>query len=184
MADSAHKLPLTLVTSGYRDSVSAGMTEEKPKKKAFYLVRIKPMNNTEHANNNNVSFVIHCQIGKEIKHICSNCSRGKEAQDAEEVERLAAMRSESLVPGTHTPPIRRRSKFATIGRLFKPWKWRKKKSEKFKQTSAGLDLFKSSIRYFSSDVVLITAVGEKGGVSELSSDLAEYYRFPPEVLAS
>ena len=47
------------------------------------------------------------------------------------------MRSESLVPGTHTPPIRTRSKFATLGRLLKPWKWRKKKSEKFKQTSAG-----------------------------------------------
>ncbi|XP_029446529.1 phosphatase and actin regulator 1 isoform X2 [Rhinatrema bivittatum] len=58
---------------------------------------------------------------------------------AEEVERLAAMRSDSLVPGTHTPPIRRRSKFATLGRLFKPWKWRKKKSEKFKQTSAALE---------------------------------------------
>lgn len=56
---------------------------------------------------------------------------------AEEVERLAAMRSESLLSGTHTPPIRRRSKFATLGRLLKPWKWRKKKSEKFKQTSAG-----------------------------------------------
>ncbi|KAM5156959.1 phosphatase and actin regulator 1 isoform 2-T2 [Mantella aurantiaca] len=49
------------------------------------------------------------------------------------------MRSESLVPGTHTPPIRRRSKFATLGRIFKPWKWRKKKSEKFKQTSAALE---------------------------------------------
>lgn len=58
---------------------------------------------------------------------------------AEEVERLAVMRSDSLVPGTHTPPIRRRSKFATLGRLFKPWKWRKKKSEKFKETSAGED---------------------------------------------
>nr|XP_036867143.1 phosphatase and actin regulator 1 isoform X7 [Manis javanica] len=57
---------------------------------------------------------------------------------AEEVERLAAMRSDSLVPGTHTPPIRRRSKFANLGRIFKPWKWRKKKSEKFKHTSAGL----------------------------------------------
>lgn len=56
---------------------------------------------------------------------------------AEEVERLAVMRSDSLVPGTHTPPIRRRSKFATLGRLFKPWKWRKKKSEKFKEASAG-----------------------------------------------
>ncbi|XP_061884116.1 phosphatase and actin regulator 1-like isoform X1 [Entelurus aequoreus] len=60
-------------------------------------------------------------------------------ETAEEVERLAAMRSDSLVPGTHTPPIRRRSKFATLGRLFKPWKWRKKKSEKFKQTSAVLE---------------------------------------------
>nr|XP_056710171.1 phosphatase and actin regulator 1 isoform X1 [Euleptes europaea] len=60
-------------------------------------------------------------------------------QAAEEAERLAAMRSDSLVPGTHTPPIRRRSKFATLGRLFKPWKWRKKKSEKFKHTSAALE---------------------------------------------
>ncbi|XP_025062022.1 phosphatase and actin regulator 1 isoform X4 [Alligator sinensis] len=59
---------------------------------------------------------------------------------AEEVERLAAMRSDSLVPGTHTPPIRRRSKFATLGRIFKPWKWRKKKSEKFKHTSADGEL--------------------------------------------
>ncbi|TNN59928.1 Phosphatase and actin regulator 1 [Liparis tanakae] len=60
-------------------------------------------------------------------------------ETAEEVERLTAMRSDSLVPGTHTPPIRRRSKFASLGRLFKPWKWRKKKSEKFKQTSAVLE---------------------------------------------
>ncbi|XP_037553831.1 phosphatase and actin regulator 1 [Nematolebias whitei] len=60
-------------------------------------------------------------------------------ETAEEVERLASMRSDSLVPGTHTPPIRRRSKFATLGRLFKPWKWRKKKSETFKQTSAVLE---------------------------------------------
>uniref|UniRef100_A0A096LSG4 Phosphatase and actin regulator n=1 Tax=Poecilia formosa TaxID=48698 RepID=A0A096LSG4_POEFO len=61
------------------------------------------------------------------------------ANAAEEVERLSAMRSESLVSGTHTPPIRHRSKFATLGRLLKPWKWRKKKSEKFKQTSAALE---------------------------------------------
>ncbi|KAG5849868.1 hypothetical protein ANANG_G00076260 [Anguilla anguilla] len=126
--------------TGYRDDTSAGMSEEKAKKKAFYLVRVKSLNsNKQPASNSNMPFMIHCHIGKEIKHICSNCSRGNEAQDAEEVERLAAMRSESLVPGTHTPPIRRRSKFATLGRLFKPWKWRKKKSEKFKQTSAALE---------------------------------------------
>uniref|UniRef100_A0A671SN56 Phosphatase and actin regulator n=1 Tax=Sinocyclocheilus anshuiensis TaxID=1608454 RepID=A0A671SN56_9TELE len=61
----------------------------------------------------------------------NNCTEG--------AERLAAMRSDSLVPGTHTPPIRRRSKLASLGRLFKPWKWRKKKSDKFKQTSAVLE---------------------------------------------
>ncbi|XP_026856823.1 phosphatase and actin regulator 1 isoform X2 [Electrophorus electricus] len=60
-------------------------------------------------------------------------------QTVEGAERLAAMRSDSLVPGTHTPPIRRRSKLASLGRLFKPWKWRKKKSDKFKQTSAVLE---------------------------------------------
>uniref|UniRef100_H2MRX9 Phosphatase and actin regulator n=1 Tax=Oryzias latipes TaxID=8090 RepID=H2MRX9_ORYLA len=58
---------------------------------------------------------------------------------AEEVDRLAAMRSESFVSGAHTPPISQRSKFASLGRLLKPWKWRKKKSEKFKQTSAALE---------------------------------------------
>ncbi|XP_074523864.1 phosphatase and actin regulator 1 isoform X2 [Halichoeres trimaculatus] len=129
-------------------SVAVPVSEEqKPRKRrrAFCLTRIKTRSSSsgqqQHlpaANNNNMPFMIHCPIGKEIKHICSNC-RGAEEPDAEEVERLAAMRSDSLVPGTHTPPIRRRSKFATLGRLFKPWKWRKKKSEKFKQTSAVLE---------------------------------------------
>ncbi|KAM8746420.1 phosphatase and actin regulator 1 isoform 1-T1 [Acanthopagrus schlegelii] len=130
-------------------SVAAAVPgEQKPRKRrrAFCLTRMKSRNSSDAQeqhqpaanNNNNMPFIIHCQIGKEIKHICSNC-RGAEPLDAEEVERLAAMRSDSLVPGTHTPPIRRRSKFATLGRLFKPWKWRKKKSEKFKQTSAVLE---------------------------------------------
>ncbi|XP_062986469.1 phosphatase and actin regulator 1 isoform X3 [Elgaria multicarinata webbii] len=144
MADSAHARQPGMLSfsssSGRRDGSAPEKSEEKPKKRAFYLVRMKPLKEPiTTANNNNVSFVIHCHIGKEIKHICSNCSRGEETRDAEEVERLAAMRSDSLVPGTHTPPIRRRSKFATLGRLFKPWKWRKKKSEKFKHTSAALE---------------------------------------------
>ncbi|MBN3298961.1 PHAR1 regulator, partial [Amia calva] len=85
---------------------------------------------------------------------------------AEEVERLAAMRSESLVPGTHTPPIRRRSKFATLGRLFKPWKWRKKKSEKFKQTSAALER-KISMRQSREELIkrgVLKEIFEKGKV--------------------
>ncbi|KAM6918738.1 phosphatase and actin regulator 1-like isoform 1-T1 [Xenentodon cancila] len=122
-------------------------------------------------NNNNIPFTIHCQIGKEIKHICSNCSRGNDTQDAEEVERLAAMRSESLVSGTHTPPIHHRSKFATLGRLLKPWKWRKKKSEKFKQTSAALER-KMSLRQSRDELIkrgVLKEIFEKASVEFRSS---------------
>uniref|UniRef100_A0A8C6L7Y1 Phosphatase and actin regulator n=1 Tax=Nothobranchius furzeri TaxID=105023 RepID=A0A8C6L7Y1_NOTFU len=104
-------------------------------------------------------------------------------ETAEEVERLASMRSDSLVPGTHTPPIRRRSKFATLGRLFKPWKWRKKKSEKFKQTSAVLER-KMSTRQSREELIkrgLLKEVYEKGKhvsknlpLSLLSSGLNEF----------
>ncbi|XP_063075627.1 phosphatase and actin regulator 1-like isoform X2 [Engraulis encrasicolus] len=129
---------------GYRDNASttpAGVPVGKPKKKGFCLAKMMSLNHKKEAtshqhHNNNMPFMIHCHIGKEIKHICSNCSRGNDTQEAEEVERRSAMRPESFIPGAHNPPIRQRSKFATIGRLFKPWKWRKKKSEKFKQTSA------------------------------------------------
>lgn len=38
--------------------------------------------------------------------------------------------------GDSTP--KRKGKFSTLGKIFKPWKWRKKKSsEKFKETSEG-----------------------------------------------
>ncbi|XP_067308401.1 phosphatase and actin regulator 1 isoform X1 [Pseudorasbora parva] len=123
----------------------------KPKNKGFSLVRMMSLNYRKENKNpqqqqqqqhhhNNMPFMIHCHIGKEIKHICSNCSRGSHAQDAEEVEKLASIRSESLVP-----PVHCRSKFATLGRLFKPWKWRKTKSEKFKQRSTVLER-KMSVR--------------------------------------
>ena len=37
--------------------------------------------------------------------------------------------------GSRTPPVERRHKLSSLGRLFKPWKWkRKKKSEKFAET--------------------------------------------------
>ncbi|KAI1889205.1 hypothetical protein AGOR_G00176720 [Albula goreensis] len=177
MAGSAqtimHGTWFTTNIPGYRDSTSAVMSDDKPKKKAFYLVRMKSLNNNKQpAHNNNMPFMIHCHIGKEIKHICSNCSRGNEAQDAEEVERLAAMRSESLVPGTHTPPIRRRSKFATLGRLFKPWKWRKKKSEKFKQTSAALER-KISMRQSREELIkrgVLKEIFEKDGTVPVTKE--------------
>ncbi|XP_062337627.1 phosphatase and actin regulator 1-like isoform X2 [Osmerus eperlanus] len=162
------------LTTAYRENTPVAV--EKPKKKAFNLVKMMSLNHKKeqshpHHHNNNMPFMIHCHIGKEIKHICSNCSRGNDAQDAEEVERLAAMRSESLVPGTHTPPIRTRSKFATLGRLLKPWKWRKKKSEKFKQTSAALER-KMSVRQSRDELIkrgVLKEIFEKATVEFRSS---------------
>lgn len=90
MADCTHaRQPgmLAFSSSGCRQGSVSDMSGEKPKKKAFYLVRMKPLKDptttTTTTTNNNVSFVIHCHIGKEIKHICSNCSRGEEARDGE-----------------------------------------------------------------------------------------------------
>lgn len=41
--------------------------------------------------------------------------------------------------GGSTPPPKRKGKFSNLGKIFKPWKWRKKKSsEKFKETSEGV----------------------------------------------
>ena len=48
----------------------------------------------------------------------------------------AALRTNSLGSGARTPPLERKSKFSALGRLFKPWKWkRKKKSDKFEAAS-------------------------------------------------
>ncbi|CAL8369432.1 unnamed protein product [Lota lota] len=63
---------------------------------------------------------------------------------AEEVmNQQRVLRTGCLVTGVHTPPIRRNSKLATLGRLFKPWKWRKKKNEKLKQSSTDVALSSS-----------------------------------------
>lgn len=45
---------------------------------------------------------------------------------------------DSVDAGDTTPPTKRKSKFSGFGKIFKPWKWRKKKSsDKFKETSEG-----------------------------------------------
>uniref|UniRef100_A0A3P9HQA9 Phosphatase and actin regulator n=1 Tax=Oryzias latipes TaxID=8090 RepID=A0A3P9HQA9_ORYLA len=162
------------LTTGCRENTPVAV--EKPKKKAFSLVKIMSLSSRkghgQHPhNNNNMPFTIHCQIGKEIKHICSNCSRGNDTQDAEEVDRLAAMRSESFVSGAHTPPISQRSKFASLGRLLKPWKWRKKKSEKFKQTSAALER-KMSLRQSRDELI------KRGVLKEIFEKASVEFRSP------
>ncbi|XP_051953961.1 phosphatase and actin regulator 1-like isoform X1 [Xyrauchen texanus] len=143
-------------------SVSTASTDKPRKRRAFNLVKLRQ---SDAPGNNNTPFV----ISGHIKHICSNCSRGNEIWDVEGVERLAAMRSDSLVPGTHTPPIRRRSKLASLGRLFKPWKWRKKKSDKFKQTSAALER-KMSTRQSREELIKRGVLKEVYETDEVSVD--------------
>eukprot|EP00063_Salmo_salar_P069708 XP_014044543.1 PREDICTED: phosphatase and actin regulator 3-like [Salmo salar] len=46
---------------------------------------------------------------------------------------------EGVVSGVRTPPVRRISKLASLGQIFKPWKWRKKKNDKINQNSTALE---------------------------------------------
>ncbi|KAG6938588.1 phosphatase and actin regulator 3 [Chelydra serpentina] len=70
---------------------------------------------------------------------CAACAAPAAGENPDEMEQSPAIHSEYLVSGIRTPPVRRNSKLATLGRIFKPWKWRKKKNEKLKQTSAVLE---------------------------------------------
>lgn len=56
--------------------------------------------------------------------------------DDEAEQHQSTMAGEGGSTGDSTP--KRKGKFSTLGKIFKPWKWRKKKSsEKFKETSEG-----------------------------------------------
>ncbi|MBN3321785.1 PHAR3 regulator, partial [Atractosteus spatula] len=68
------------------------------------------------------------------------------------MDQQRALHSGCLVSGVRTPPIRRNSKLATLGRIFKPWKWRKKKNEKLKQSSTALER-KAAARQSRDDLV-------------------------------
>ncbi|KAM9723217.1 phosphatase and actin regulator 4B isoform 7-T10 [Menidia menidia] len=60
--------------------------------------------------------------------------------DDETEQHHSTMVGEGGSTGDSTPPPKRKGKFSTLGKIFKPWKWRKKKSsEKFKETSEELE---------------------------------------------
>ncbi|XP_070691179.1 phosphatase and actin regulator 4B isoform X4 [Pempheris klunzingeri] len=61
-------------------------------------------------------------------------------QDDEAERHHSTMVGEGGSTGDSTPPPKRKGKFSTLGKIFKPWKWRKKKSsEKFQETSEELE---------------------------------------------
>ncbi|XP_070691181.1 phosphatase and actin regulator 4B isoform X5 [Pempheris klunzingeri] len=63
-----------------------------------------------------------------------------ENRDDEAERHHSTMVGEGGSTGDSTPPPKRKGKFSTLGKIFKPWKWRKKKSsEKFQETSEELE---------------------------------------------
>uniref|UniRef100_A0A8C5JM81 Phosphatase and actin regulator n=1 Tax=Junco hyemalis TaxID=40217 RepID=A0A8C5JM81_JUNHY len=53
------------------------------------------------------------------------------------LDKASIANSDGPAPGSQTPPFKRKGKLSNIGKIFKPWKWRKKKtSDKFRETSA------------------------------------------------
>ncbi|KAK2821601.1 hypothetical protein Q7C36_020944 [Tachysurus vachellii] len=66
-------------------------------------------------------------------------ARAELAHRTDVMEQPRTLHSGCLVTGVRTPPIRRNSKLASLGRIFKPWKWRKKKNEKLRQGSTGTE---------------------------------------------
>ncbi|XP_059358587.1 phosphatase and actin regulator 1 isoform X4 [Carassius carassius] len=81
----------------------AGNAMEKPKNKGFSLIKMMSLNYRKEKNpqqqqhHNNMPFMIHSHIGKEIKHICSNCSRVSHAQDALERKMSVRQSREELI---------------------------------------------------------------------------------------
>uniref|UniRef100_A0A8D1CK03 Phosphatase and actin regulator n=1 Tax=Sus scrofa TaxID=9823 RepID=A0A8D1CK03_PIG len=57
------------------------------------------------------------------------------------LDKASIANSDGPTAGSQTPPFKRKGKLSTIGKIFKPWKWRKKKtSDKFRETSADGDV--------------------------------------------
>ncbi|XP_032999809.1 phosphatase and actin regulator 2 isoform X2 [Lacerta agilis] len=78
--------------------------------------------------------------------ICSCWQRERESTQCDNITRVDGIDKTSIAnsdgpnPGSRSPSFKRKGKLSTIGKIFKPWKWRKKKtSEKFKETSAVLE---------------------------------------------
>uniref|UniRef100_A0A3B4YCH0 Phosphatase and actin regulator 4 n=1 Tax=Seriola lalandi dorsalis TaxID=1841481 RepID=A0A3B4YCH0_SERLL len=78
--------------------------------------------------------------------------------------------------GGGTPPTKRKGKFSKMGRIFKPWKWRKKKpSEKFAETSIALER-KISVRKSRQELI---ARGVLKDIQENESNDVNHSKAPP-----
>ncbi|XP_032953785.1 phosphatase and actin regulator 2 isoform X4 [Rhinolophus ferrumequinum] len=83
--------------------------------------------------------------GRSQSDLSSCSSRGRPLRvhitgSVDGLDKASIANSDGPTPGSQTPPFKRKGKLSTIGKIFKPWKWRKKKtSDKFRETSAVLE---------------------------------------------
>ncbi|XP_069751442.1 phosphatase and actin regulator 4-like isoform X1 [Narcine bancroftii] len=111
-----------------------------------------------------------------VTNVCcyEDVEQGMENRVAEEEEQLPPVGSRNDVSGSNTSIARRKGKFPGFGKIFKPWKWRKKKSsEKFKETSAVLDR-KLSVRQSRAELV------KKGVLKEIPEQDGEINSKPAQ----
>ncbi|XP_077910767.1 phosphatase and actin regulator 2 isoform X6 [Halichoerus grypus] len=80
--------------------------------------------------------------GRSQSDLSSCSSRGRPLRvhisgSVDGLDKASVANSDGPTAGSQTPPFKRKGKLSTIGKIFKPWKWRKKKtSDKFRETSA------------------------------------------------
>uniref|UniRef100_A0ABM5G2S9 Phosphatase and actin regulator n=1 Tax=Pogona vitticeps TaxID=103695 RepID=A0ABM5G2S9_9SAUR len=92
----------------------------------------------------------------------SHLLRAPLSSSVDGIDKASIANSDGPAPGSQSPPFKRKGKFSTIGKIFKPWKWRKKKtSEKFLETSAVLER-KISMRQSREELI------RKGVLKEIS----------------
>ncbi|XP_049758546.1 phosphatase and actin regulator 2 isoform X2 [Elephas maximus indicus] len=83
--------------------------------------------------------------GRSQSDLSSSSSRGRPLRvhisgSVDGLDKASLANSDGPTAGSQTPPFKRKGKLSTIGKIFKPWKWRKKKtSDKFRETSAVLE---------------------------------------------
>ncbi|XP_015217979.1 phosphatase and actin regulator 2 isoform X4 [Lepisosteus oculatus] len=62
------------------------------------------------------------------------------ASSVDGLEKVSLANSDVAIPGSQTPPLKQKGKLSSLGKIFKPWKWRKKKtSDKFQDLSKVLE---------------------------------------------
>ncbi|XP_075969480.1 phosphatase and actin regulator 2 isoform X3 [Anticarsia gemmatalis] len=101
----------------------------------------KPINSGGIGENEEKSNLGVHPVGKGGRHLSIPFDTATTNGDITKKQNGSAVRTNSLGSGARTPPAERtKSKFSAFGKLFKPWKWkRKKKSEKFEAASRTLE---------------------------------------------